>query len=170
MTEITARLSTALADRYKTVMQALLLAVVCAACGEQGKTALMTAAENGDTEVVSLLLNNGADVNAQDNDNWGGTALMLAVIGGHADVVNALLENGADVSATLSGGPMSGVSALMMAVVVGHADVAIAIMQGGADVNAQDREGFTAVMYAEQYGRTEVVTALLAKGARLAPR
>jgi len=39
-----------------------------------------------------------------------------------------------------------------------------------ADVNAQDDDGMTAMVYAKQNGHTEIVTILLAKGARRNPR
>ena len=50
-----------------------------------------------DTENVKLLLKNGADVNAKNND--GQTALMWASDNGHIEVVRLLLENGANVNA-----------------------------------------------------------------------
>jgi ankyrin repeat protein len=45
---------------------------------EGGNTSLMSAALNGQTEIVKGLLRNGADVNAQNLE--GRTALMFAVI------------------------------------------------------------------------------------------
>ena len=46
------------------------------ACDESGKTALMMASEAGHTDVVSILLQKGADVNAQDIKGW--TAIFYA--------------------------------------------------------------------------------------------
>jgi ankyrin repeat protein len=45
-------------------------------------------------EVIQLLLNHGADVNAQKEDRW--TALHLAAFNGHVQVVEVLLKRGAD--------------------------------------------------------------------------
>jgi ankyrin repeat protein len=62
----------------------------------EGRTPLMFAAINRETECAKELLGHGADVNAKAND--GGTALMLAASSGDADLVKALLSRGADVS------------------------------------------------------------------------
>jgi uncharacterized protein len=60
-----------------------------------GGTALMWAAlHNRDTEVLAVLLNAGADVNAQNK--VGATALMLASHNQNPDVITTLLEAGAD--------------------------------------------------------------------------
>jgi ankyrin repeat protein len=58
-----------------------------------GYTALMAASEYGHREIVKLLIEAGADVNAAD---WyGRTALGWALRGGHTDIVNLLKEAGA---------------------------------------------------------------------------
>jgi ankyrin repeat protein len=56
-----------------------------------GKTALRTACTWGHLEVVNVLLENGADVNAKDES--GATALDLAAGAGHDDVVSSLLSH-----------------------------------------------------------------------------
>ena len=75
-----------------TAIVELLLAVpgidVNAKDDDDGITALMRAAANGQAAIVERLLAAGADVNAKDND--GETALMFAERGGHTDVVRAI--------------------------------------------------------------------------------
>ena len=58
------------------------------------ETALMWASKEGHKEVVELLIEKGADVNARDNAGW--TALMDASYNGHKEIVELLLEKGAD--------------------------------------------------------------------------
>ena len=60
--------------------------------GEYG-TALQAAALGGDQEIVSLLLDKGADVNAEGGKY--GTALLIASYGRHQEIVSLLLEKGA---------------------------------------------------------------------------
>ena len=65
---------------------------------EDGRTALMYAARNGDTLAVKALLRNGASVNLADNG--GETALMKAAASSCTEAtVSALLGAGADLSA-----------------------------------------------------------------------
>jgi ankyrin repeat protein len=63
---------------------------------QSGSTLLATAALMGHTEVVALLLEHGADVNARSKD--GGTALHAAAFLGRAETVKLLLDKGADSS------------------------------------------------------------------------
>ena len=62
-----------------------------------GKTALMCAAEQGWDRVVQLLLDKGADIEAVDNN--GKTALIVAAQRGWDRVVQLLLDKGADIEA-----------------------------------------------------------------------
>ena len=57
-----------------------------------GYTALHYAASNGKTEILKLLLSNGADVNAK---SWGNiTPLFLANLEGHTEIIELLKKNG----------------------------------------------------------------------------
>lgn len=60
---------------------------------KEGLTPLMYAAMSGHTDIVRILLAEGADVNERSKN--GKTALLLAVMGGHNDTVKMLLKNGA---------------------------------------------------------------------------
>ena len=61
---------------------------------QSGSTLLATAALMGHTEVVALLLQHGADIDARSQD--GGTALHAAAFLGRAETVKLLLDKGAD--------------------------------------------------------------------------
>ena len=65
----------------------------CMGCSAKAK-AIHHAARNGDTEIVRLLIEAGADVNAANPR--GHTVLYCAGGHGHLDSVKLLLDNGAD--------------------------------------------------------------------------
>jgi hypothetical protein len=80
----------------------------------QGRTSLELAARSGNLQMTQLLLNYGADINAQGgtpepvprkdtakciHDNHGRTPLHLAAELGHRDIVELLLSRGADPNA-----------------------------------------------------------------------
>ncbi|MEZ6072083.1 MAG: ankyrin repeat domain-containing protein [Pirellulales bacterium] len=68
-------------------------------------TPLMAAVENGSNEVVTALLDAGADVNAIDSLKR--TPIMIAIEGKHEAIARRLLEAGADPNAKdLSGQPV----------------------------------------------------------------
>ena len=58
-----------------------------------GYPPLMRAVQGGNTEITQLLLDAGADVNAENNN--GKTALMLALEYGHTEVVELIRKAGA---------------------------------------------------------------------------
>ncbi len=124
-------------------------------------SALMQAAEKGDTETVNDLLAKGADVNAKDST--GRTTLIYAAFKGHTEIVQALLAKGAEVNAKDSAGG----TALIIAAVMGHADTVQVLLEKGADVNAKSNNGGTALMGTAAMGYADTVQVLLAKGAEV---
>lgn len=85
-----------------------------------GRTAIMWAASRGKKDIVSLLIDHGAEINAKDNwkgnrtvpegtDGW--TPLIFAADSDHEQVVKVLIEKGADVNVKTK----SGITALSLA-------------------------------------------------------
>ena len=94
---------------------------------------LHDAAKGGHTEVVSILLERGAVIEAND---MGYTALHVAASRGHVEVVSLLLENGAEIQGRVY--RAYGQTALHFASSGGHAQVASLLLGKGADTNASD--------------------------------
>jgi ankyrin repeat protein len=82
---------------------------------------LAEAAINGHLDVVRSLVENGADIHA-DND----FALRYTAVNGHIDIVRFLVENGADIHANND-------LALRWAAEYGHLDVVRYLVENGAD-------------------------------------
>jgi ankyrin repeat protein len=102
-----------------------------------GRTALHLAAMNGHLEIVKLLLEHGADVNAKTKEGYGYTALHSAASNGHLEIVKLLLEHGADVNAKTKYG---GYTALHSATMNGHLEIVKLLLEHGADVNAKTKK------------------------------
>jgi ankyrin repeat protein len=124
------------------------------------RTALLVAACNGYPEIMRLLLDRGADINASSSS---ATALHCAAVG-NVERVQLLLDRGADINATVS----NGVTPLMRALngsTPAQIASALFLIERGADTNAMANDGTTPLRSAAQMGQSEVVRALLAKGA-----
>ena len=120
--------------------------------------------ENELVEVLRLLVQRGADVNAPDDDGW--AALTSAVESGRGRLVRFLIESGANVNHRCAcGGWLSGgYTPLAMAVQRGRAEIADMLLTAGADVNMPTRDGATPLMIAAESAIHTVVVTLLAKG------
>jgi len=106
----------------------------------------MLAAARGHTNIAAVLLRNGADVSARDDD--GRTALHQAAYGGHVATVDVLLGAGSHVNARDNRGS----TALICATFGGYIDVAMALLAAGADVRIKNFYGYGALDLAERNG------------------
>lgn len=128
----------------------------------------MVAASNGFIDVVKILLNAGADVNAKKRDDHM-TALLGAVLSGQISIAESLIAAGADVNAANN----SGATPLILA--AAHPDGATMVrllLNAGADTNAtagtnnMTALGIAKVGLAEDSGFEEIVKLLLDAGAK----
>jgi ankyrin repeat protein len=117
---------------------------------------LHVSSRRGHADVAQLLLEHGADADAQDDKKR--TPLLRASIHGHVKVARVLLEHGADTEARDN----NSWSPLELASYEGHVEVAQVLLEYGADVKAQGRDNGTPLHYAQG---EEVTWVLLKHGA-----
>ncbi|KAI1527404.1 Arp Ankyrin repeat [Pyrenophora tritici-repentis] len=123
------------------------------------RTPLYVAVDKGSSVLTRMLLDNGADVNAQGGDYR--NALQAASERGHTEVVKLLLDKGADVNAQ---GGLHG-NALQAASERGHTEVVKLLLDKGADIALSDENGFTPINAASSNGHSAVARLLLERGA-----
>jgi uncharacterized protein len=102
-----------------------------------GRTAIMWAAFRGKKEIVRLLIEHGAEINARDDwkgnmtkpdgtEGW--TPLIFAADSDHEEVVRILIEKGADVNVKTK----SGITALSLAQLWRNEEMIQMLKQAGA--------------------------------------
>ncbi|KAK5645047.1 hypothetical protein RI129_006347 [Pyrocoelia pectoralis] len=115
------------------------------------RTPLLLAAEKGYTQVVQLLLENGADVNAENNCNL--TALCYAVMQSDEKGVKMLLDYGAHTEYHTS----SGVTPLLLASSIGCLEIVKLLVNYKCDLSVKDNQQCTALFLASEAGHIEIV-------------
>lgn len=130
-----------------------------------GKTPLQAASAGGHTRIIEILVNAGADVNAEPAECWGRTALQSAAENGCLEVVERLLVRGANANAKPA--DRDGLGALQAAVDRGYHGIARKLVWAGARVNplAGERTARTPLLSAAERGDTSLVDRLIAYGA-----
>ncbi|WP_277356081.1 ankyrin repeat domain-containing protein [Streptomyces sudanensis] len=131
------------------------------ATDEEGDTALYTAAVDGRTGIVRLLLAAGADPGRASGEGGGDLPLCGAACHGHTGAVRALLAAGAWPDQREE----FGWTALAWAVRQGHAGTVRALLEYGADPGAAGPDGAVPLVAAARRGSVPVVRALLEHGA-----
>ena len=161
------------------------------ATNKSGYTALHLAVRKGQKDAVALLLEKGANVNAQRR-GWtpldfagknediaallrskGGLTrlelrveqdILYAAAKGYADAIVRHIENGGDVNKT----NRRGYSALHFAANSGYVEVVRVLVANKVEVNAAaNKYGKTGLHYAARHGRKEIATLLLENGANV---
>jgi len=126
---------------------------------EDGVTALMRAARDGEKDNVIALLEQGVDVNARDAFGW--TALTYGAAKGDKGIVKALLEKGVDMNA---GGEID-YSPLMAAAAYGRNSIIELLIEKGVDLNRKDKNGVSALDVANRAKQKKATEILKKAGA-----
>lgn len=134
----------------------------------QRRTALHWAAYNGRTEVVDVLLQNGA--NATIEDSKGKTALALCGQGWAKDksgdrvpIIVALVDHDRETAA-------KDTELMATAAIKGSTKVIEKLLDARAHPSKQDEHGWTPLQLAKQYGNTDAATLLAKRGAEVGSR
>lgn len=131
-----------------------------------GFTPLIAAAMAGNQEIVSILLQAGADIELQSHPFPASTnPLMAAAKAGYIDVVRQLLDAGADLNAKNKGFEGGRMQPLHFAASGGRAAVAKLLLDRGAKLHAKTADRETPLHLAARSGNLETVQLLLDAGA-----
>ncbi|MBO4675878.1 MAG: ankyrin repeat domain-containing protein [Elusimicrobiaceae bacterium] len=128
-------------------------------------TPLIVAAQRDYTKMAALLINAGADVNAQLADTAEQnkmSSLLFAADNGNVQLAYMLIKAGASVYLADS----RGFTPLHRACLMGHPNVAQLLLQAGVDINVvSSLSQTTSLMVAAYAGQVDTVQFLLQKGA-----
>ena len=151
---------------------------------ERGETALFRAAEHHNVELVDLLLAHGADVNVKNSQD---STPLHEAISSFSDsrseeveqrrqkIVQILLDKGADLT-VIKKNLHPWLTPLSLAIDKELPQIALLLIERGADpsdptnINETSDLNYTVLMQAADHGMTNVVKALLAKGAEVNAR
>lgn len=129
---------------------------------KNGYTALHYAAEYGHLTIAELLLANGADVHAKNNQ--GQTPLHCAIYSKSEEIISFLVSKGADINSKNN----DGMTPLHEACKWNSASQVPALLVNGSDVNASDKYGSTPLHIAS-YSFDETILRLLLENKCSAP-
>ena len=120
---------------------------------------LNLAINSGDSELVKLMLNSGADINNNYPDIQ--PALSVAFTKENPELIIDLLNQGADPH----GGKGAKIPPIIAAYNANYTEVTSKLIEKGADFDAKDDAGKTLLHYAAASGDKGVIDALIASGA-----
>ncbi|XP_019273575.2 cortactin-binding protein 2 isoform X4 [Panthera pardus] len=122
---------------------------------EDGHSALYSAAKNGHTDCVRLLLNAGAQVNAADTNGF--TPLCAAAAQGHFKCVELLISYDANINHAAD----EGQTPLYLACKNGNKECIQLLLEAGTDRSVKTRDGWTPVHAAVDTGNVDSLKLLM---------
>ena len=144
--------------------------------GVRGYTSIIICSSKGNTNILRLLLERGADISSKSDTpytprrlNWvrkkgtlmGYNSLMVACINGHIDTVDVLLEAAINIDETDSERNTS----LHIAAVNENAELVTKLVASGARVNTKNTDNLSPLMVAMSIGRQDIADILILNGA-----
>lgn len=124
--------------------------------GKVGNSLLHVAIENGATRIVELLLKNGANKEALNEEAQ--TPLLLAINLENSDIVSLLLQHGVQTDVGISS---TGVSPLSLAALHRNHSIMKLLLNGGACMAIPNKAGITPLHFAVKYRDHDMVKLLL---------
>jgi ankyrin repeat protein len=122
-------------------------------------TPLLTAAARSHLPVVIVLLEAGANINAQQNRGW--SALYYSLLEKNEEMAALVLEYSPNIELST----ISGVRPLQLAAMNGLNKTLRGLLDKGAEVDGKDNNGLTALRVTVQGGHLEAVQILVKRGA-----
>ncbi|XP_012976607.1 cortactin-binding protein 2 isoform X2 [Mesocricetus auratus] len=122
---------------------------------EDGHSALYSAAKNGHTDCVRLLLNAEARVDAADKNGF--TPLCAAAAQGHFECIELLTAYDANINHAAAGGQ----TPLYLACKNGNKDCIKLLLEAGTDRSIQTRDGWTPIHAAVDTGNVDSLKLLM---------
>ena len=146
----------ALYGKVETIKKALAQGYEIDSRDPEKRTALMYASFNGQTSIAKMLIEAGADVNAQDT--VGTSALMFAASApSGSETVQVLLDAGAKINMIDNNEHFT---ALMWAAAEGQVENVKLLLKHKADASLKDVDGDTAESFAAKKGHTAIAQLL----------
>ena len=147
----------------KNKISVIILVLLLAACTGGTFSELQLAAARGQTDMVAVMLDKGADINEMNRN--GKTPLMMAAANGHTETVELLLKRHAAIDAK----DIDGVTALMMAASSGETNTVAALIKAGASVNVVNAYNSSAVTNAAFFNQVATLDELLKSKEKVKP-
>eukprot|EP00833_Pecoramyces_ruminatium_P013063 jgi/Orpsp1_1/1187095/evm.model.d7180000055344.1 len=120
-----------------------------------GYSPLIIACEKGYQDIVRILIENGVDVNKENNNE--DTPLIIACEHGNQDIVRILIDNKADVNKENKNGD----TPLIIACEKSNQDIVRILIDNEADVNKENKNRDTPLIIACKKGNQDIVRTLI---------
>ncbi|MDB2562201.1 ankyrin repeat domain-containing protein [Sulfurimonas sp.] len=141
---------------YKKIVKSFFITTIIIGLNSCGSSIHQSSME-GDIKSLNSYLNNGIDINSQDE--LGRTVLIEASANGHINMVKHLINKGANTNISDN----RGLTPLMVASLYSHEDIVKLLLENGALLNKQNLNGDTALLLAIRAKSSQSIIDILVK-------